>query len=217
MPSAASANGPAAVDAVVRRYGRMQGVLKVSVAAVSVVAVLAAFAALPYLVALCLSLGALVLLSVPLFTTAGTIRLRTEADLETVRRDFAGERPPILPFHWGLADAVRSTDGGTDYEIPYLFGLRSVTITVETRTVSDDPDADLEIEVREADRPWGTYSVALEERDDATHATVEVESDRRFPLNRLPQTIATARYQQMAYEAQGYVVVEYDRSIGPFS
>lgn len=217
MPSAASANGPAAVDAVVRRYGRMQGVLKVSVAAVSVVAVLAAFAALPYLVALGLSLGTLVLLSAPLFTTAGTIRLRTEADLETVRRDFEGKTPPILPFQWGLADTVRSTDDGTDYEISYLFGLRSVTMTVETRAVSDDPDVDLEIEVAEAGRSWGTYSVALEARDGATYVTVAVESNRRFPLNRLPQTLAAARYQQAAYAAQGYAVVDYDRSVGLFS
>ncbi|RKD95288.1 hypothetical protein [Halopiger aswanensis] len=217
MPSATSPSDSASVDSIVRRYERTQRILKVSVAAVSVVAVLAAFAALPYLVALGLSLGALVALLLPLSTTSGTLHLQTDADLETVRRDFEGETPPILPFQWGLADTVRSTDDGTDYEISYLFGLRSVTMTVETRTVSDDPDVDLEIEVAEAGRPWGTYSVALEERDGATHVTVSVESNRRFPLNRLPQTIAAVRYQQAAYEAQGYAVLEYDRSIGPFS
>lgn len=214
MPSAASANDPTPVDSIARRYERTQGVLKLSVAAIWVVAVLAAFAVLPFLVALCLSLGALGLLRVPLFTSEGAIHLRTDADLETVRRDFEGETPPVLPFHWGLADTVRSTDDGTEYEISYLFGLQSVTMTAETRTVSDDPNVDIEIAVAEAGRPWGTYSVALEERDGETHVTVAVESNRRFPLNRVPQTLAAIRYQQLAYEAQGYAVVEYDRSIG---
>ncbi|GAB3675803.1 hypothetical protein [Halopiger thermotolerans] len=217
MPSVPETSDPAAVESIVQRYARTQGALKVSVATASVGGVLAAFAVLPFLLALGLSLGALVCLSLPLFTTTGTIRLRTDADLETVRRDFEGETPPILPFHWGLADDVRSADDGTIYEISYLFGLRSVTITVETRAASDDPNADLELEVAEAGRPWGTYSVALEERNGATHVTIESESNRRFGLNRLPQTIAAARYQQAAYAAKGYAVVEHDRSIGVFS
>lgn len=217
MPSAPGTSDPAAVESVVRRYERTQRVLSLSVAAVSVVAVLAAFVALPYLVALGLSLGALVLLRLPLLTTDGTIRLQTDADLETVRRAFAGETPPILPFHWGLADDIRETDDGAAYEISYLFGRRSITVTVETRAVSDDPNADLEIDVAEAGQPWGTYSVALEENDETTHVTIDAASDRRFTLNRVPQTIAAARYQQAAYAAQGYAVVEYDRSIGLFS
>lgn len=213
MPSAGT-NDPASVDSIVRRYERTQGILKTSVAAVSFVGVLAAFAALPFLVALGLSLGALVLLQLPLVASAGTVHLRTDADLETVRREFESERPPILLPHWGLADVVRSTDDGAAYEISYLFGRRSVTVTVETRAVSDDLNADLEIEVAEDGRPWGTYSVALEERNGATHVTVETESDRRFPLNRLPQTIVAVRYQQASYAARGYTVVESDRSIG---
>jgi hypothetical protein len=62
------------------------------------------------------------------------------------------------------------------------------------------------------DRP--PEAVAVREDDEGTVVDVDVEADRRFGLNRLPQQFVAGRYRREALDAQGYTVVERDASVG---
>lgn len=142
----------------------------------------------------------------------------TDADPGTVRADFAGATPPVLAFQWGIADDVRrSGDGGVD-EISYLLGLRSTRVATEVRSrPSDDvePVDQFELLVTTGGEPWGTYAVSVDGRDGRTVVDIEVSSDRRFGLRRLPQWLIAERYREEALGVQGYTVVERDVNLSP--
>jgi hypothetical protein len=160
------------------------------------------------------ALGAIVLLLVafrlPVFRTAGTATLTTDAEPAAVREAFTGPTPPVLPFQWGIADSVRERDGGSEYEISYFFGLRSVTMTVET---AERADGSITLTVRAGGRDWATYTVSVQGTENGSTVDVEWTADRRFGLRRLPQTLLSARYREAALAAQGYTTREWDPSL----
>ena len=121
----------------------------------------------------------------------------------------------MLTYQWAVADEVRRTEVGAVYEISYLFGLRSIDLAVEARQEPSGMgesagDADLELVLTTAGRPWATYAVSVDERDEETAVDVEFASDRRFGLRRLPQWLVARRYREEVLAAQGYDVVERD-------
>lgn len=209
-PPPDSAVVPSDAALVADRYRRLErvlsGTLAVSVGLLGGVAVLV----LPLLPALGAVGALLVLFRLPVFRTAGTATLTTDASPETVRSEFGGPTPPVLPFQWGIADTVRATDSGAEYAISYLFGLRSVTVTVETAAPAD---GSIDLVIQAGDHDWATYTVSIHEREGRTTVDVEWSSDRRFGLRRLPQTLLARRLREEALGAQGYTTVRRDVSL----
>jgi len=198
------------LDAVIRRYRRgtwlARLVLFLELAAVLVVAVLR----LSLVGLLVVGLGLLVAIRVPLFVTGGTATLATDADPETVRAAFAGERPPPLVYQWAVADAVRPTEDGAAYDLDSLLGLRSVTMTVEP-TETDDG---VTLRVSLAGTEWARYDVTVEPAPEGgTRVTVASTAERRFALRRLPDWVVGTRYRDAALEAQGYAVRDRSQSL----
>ena len=202
---------------VVRRYRRVERAASGALALFATGLVAVAVLWLPLLQAAVASIAVLATLRVPVFRSHGSARLATDADPEAVHDDFAGPTPPVLATQWSVADGVWRTAEGAVYEVSYLFGLRSIDLAVGAREVPAGEgeatgDADLELVVTTADRPWATYAVSVDERDGKTVVDVEVASDRRYGLRRLPQWLVAQRYRDEVLAAQGYEVVE--REVG---
>lgn len=195
---------PAEAVAVAKRYARVERPVTVGVAVTIGVAGGAAVIALPLLWGLAVALGLLALARVPVFQSGGRTRLRTDQDPERVREAFLGPTPPPLALQWGVADEVRAGDDGAVYDVSYLFGLRSVEMHVATDAAGDH----VTLTVTTDGQPWGTYTAEIESADDGTEVTVEVDSDRKFGLRRLPQHLVARRYRDATLDAQGYEVVE---------
>ena len=179
---------------------------------VAVGGVALAFTPLPTLWAVVAALALAAVVQFPVFSSSGTTRLRTDADPETVREAFAGPTPPVLPFHWGVAETVRATGAGAEYDVPYPFGLRSVTMAVEAER-PDSAARDLELRVTADGAPWATYRVSVASDGEGSLVDVAVDSDRWFGPNRLPQWLVAARYRADALAAQEYTVAERDHSL----
>ena len=212
MPSSTNSAPAAALDAVVTRYHRLERTasgatgLFVGLAAAGLVLLLPLWQGV-------LAAGSVWAgFRVPVFTTGGHARLRTPLSPQTIQQSFAGPRPPVLPLQWGIADEITPLERGAQYDLSYLFGLRS--ITMET-TLTETPAAatDFELRVTAGDAPWGTYGVTLIEDADATVIEITVESDRRFGLRGLPSWLIAQRYYDPALTAQGYTVVSRERSL----
>ncbi len=195
---------PAAAVAVAERYARAERPVTVGVAIVIGVLGGAAVIALPLLWGLAVALGLLALARVPVFQSGGRTRLRSEADPATVRQAFVGPTPPPLALQWGVADEVRVDGEDAVYDVSYLFGLRSVEMRVDAKPVDDR----VELTVTTDGQPWGTYTARIEPGEECTEISVEVDSDRKFGLRRLPQHLVARRYRDAAIEAQGYELVE---------
>lgn len=198
---------PPDATAVAQRYLRLERPVSAAVAVGAAVAGAAALLSLALLPALAVVVAILAALRVPLFRKRGRATLRTDADPEAVRADFESATPPPLAIQWGVADAVFRTDDGARYEVSYLFGLRSQTLTVES---AHPPNADIELVVAADGGPWATYTATASDDGDATTVSLAWESDRRFGLRRLPQALVARRYRDAALAAQGYEVVERD-------
>ncbi|MFD1527268.1 hypothetical protein, partial [Halolamina salina] len=169
----------------------------------------AAFLYLPPLWALVPIVALVALARAPVFRSGGRARLRTDDDPEGVRDAFAGPTPPPLALQWGVADDVRADDGGAAYDLSYLFGLRSVEMQVDSEVVENVTEPDrVELRVTVDGQPWGTYTAWIEPVEGGTGITVEVQSDRKFGLRRLPQHLVARRYRDDALAAQGYETVE---------
>lgn len=166
---------------------------------------------LPLLPGLAVAVIVLAAARVPVFRSAGSTRLVTDADPRAARSDFESPTPPPLALQWGIADAVRPTDEGAVYEVTCLFGLRSTAMALETRT-GDDTAADVELVLTADGRPWATYAVTIEGAEAGTEVAVVLRSDRRFGLRRLPQWFVAERYREAALAAQGYAVAGRDVS-----
>jgi hypothetical protein len=207
---------PSEAAAVARRYQRLERPLVYTVAFLFAGIVGAALFFLPLLVGLLVAVCAAVLMRIPIFRVKGTTQLVSECDSETVRSDFQSATPPVLPFQWGIADDIHTTDDGAIYDFSYLLGLRSASMAVEIDSkVADggDMNNDLELFVTENENPWATYVVSIHQHDTETIVDIEWSSDRRFGLRRLPQRWVAERYRTEALTAQGFTVVEREASL----
>lgn len=101
------------------------------------------------------------------------------------------------------------------YHLSYLFGLRSVTVGVESERISSNDDTQvIELRVTPNQKPWSTYTVRVSRRNDRTVVEHDYASARRFGLRRIPQRVVAARFRDAALEAQGYTVDDRAERIG---
>ncbi|MFC5133698.1 MULTISPECIES: hypothetical protein [Haloferacaceae] len=238
-----SMTGPASaspdVESVVRRYHRAERAVSWLVVLVVVAAVLAGFRALDPLPAALVAVAVVVIVRVPIVCRGGHTRLAADAEPSTVASEFRSVTPPVLAFQWGIADGIEAGDdedigGGSDERSPIratyresrreptasavggcqLFGLRSVSLDVEVRSVGTESGAleTLQVSGTADGRPWGRYRVSIREGDSRTVVDVEVTTDRRFDLRSVPQTLVAERFFEAALAAQGYRVVDRDVS-----
>ncbi|ERG96028.1 hypothetical protein [Haloquadratum walsbyi] len=202
---------------VVTQYYRRSRVLTYLVGITVVGSVGASFALLSFYEWLLCGITVFVIFQSPVFTTDGHIALVTNKAPEAVSKEFQSPMPPILPFHWGLADQIEATDDGGHYVIRYLLGLQSIEMTVKCQPAPNDP-ADVKLIVTVGDSSWGNYHVNIDTTDTTdnymqTTVDITVETNRRFGLRRLPQQLIADKYRPTALEAQGYDIVSYDPDI----
>jgi hypothetical protein len=221
MPST-DLNPPKDARAVAQRYLRYERLLSGLVVVVLTLAIPGTYILTSLVPAVAVAAVLLGVVRAPVFETHGTVRLETDASPEAVVGDFTGPTPPVLAFQWGIADDVSVGSEGVTYRVSYLFGLRSVEVTVRARTDAGDAgdadsDADAErtvdIQVTANGQPWATYAVRVIPGADGTVVEYDYESNRRFGLRRLPQRLVAGRYRDDALATQGYTVVDRDSRI----
>jgi hypothetical protein len=204
---------PADATAVARRYLRAERLVTGTVALTLGLVGGLAVVVLPLLWGLGVALAVLALARVPVFRSEARARLRTDDGPETVREAFAGPTPPPLALQWGIADEVRADGDAAVYDVTYFLGLRSVELRVEDE-VTDTPDGtEITLTVTANGEPWGTYTATVTEAGEGTEVSLDVQSDRRFGLRRLPQHLVALRYRDATLAAQGYEVVEREGSL----
>jgi len=214
MPSTHETDRSRGARAVASRYRRYERPLSALVAAVVMLAFLAAYVTTSLLPAVVVAAVLVVVVRAPLLDVGGTVRVETDEPPEAVVDAFTGPKPPVLAFQWGIADAVSVGADAVTYEIGYLFGLRSVEMTVHARTDAADGERIVELEVAANGQPWSTYVVRISPGDGRTVVEYDYEADRRFGLRRVPQRLVAGRYRDAALAAQGYEVVERDDRYG---
>lgn len=197
------------VDDVLARYRRATRLGRLALFLALAAVLVAAALELSLAGLLAVGLGLLVAIRLPVLQTGGTATLATAADPDAVRAAFRGERPPVLVYQWGVADAVRSSEDGVVYEHSSLFGLRTATVAVETT----ETEAGLALLVTVDGTAWARYDVAVAPTDDGTRIDVEAASERRVALRRLPDWVVGQRYRTAALAAQGYEVRDRSRSL----
>ncbi len=202
---------PQAARNVAKQYLRRErtasGLLTVLVVSVF----LGTYLATSLVPAILVGAGLVVVTRAPLVQPRGNVRLRTDEQSEAVVESFTGPTPPVLVFQWGIADEITAEDGAVTYRLTYLLGLRSVEVTVDTRTVRvPSGERQVELEVTVGGQPWSTYVATVETKDSKTIVEYEYTTNRRFGLRRLPQRYVATRYRDEALRAQGYVVVGRD-------
>ena len=214
MPSTRSVDRPREALAIAKRYLRRERPLSALVVVLAVIGFLGTFVATSLVPAVVVGALLIVVARAPIIESRGTVRLRTNEDAESVVDSFTGPTPPILVFQWGIADEILTGDTVT-YRLSYLFGLRSVEVTVDTRTDrTPDGGRRIELELTADGQSWSTYVVTVDTLDDGTVVKYEYTADRRFGLRRIPQRIVANRYRDEALEAQGYVIVERNEQYG---
>jgi hypothetical protein len=215
MPSRRSVEPPEEAMTVARRYLRRERPLSVLVAVLVASVFVGTFLLTSLLPALAAGAVLVAVVRVPVLRPSGTVRLRTDADVGTVVDSFAGPTPPVLPFHWGIADRITADGDTATYRVSYLLGLRSVDVTVRSRTdTTPTGDRRVALEVTVDDQPRSTYTATVSRRNDRTVVEYEYTANRRFALRRLPQRIVADRYRDEALAVQGYTVVERDEQYG---
>ncbi|MFC6874800.1 hypothetical protein [Halobellus marinus] len=215
MPSTRTVDRPREARAAAQRYLRRERPLSALIVVLAVAGFLGTFIATSLAPAVVVGGLLIIVARAPIIESRGTVRLRTDEDAESVAESFTGPTPPILVFQWGIADEIRTGDEVVTYRLSYLFGLRSVEVTVDTRTDrTPDGSRRIELEVTVDGQPWSTYVVTVDTRDDGTVVEYEYTADRRFGLRRVPQRIVANRYRDEALEAQGYAVVERNEQYG---
>jgi hypothetical protein len=215
MPSTRSVDRPREARAAAKRYLRRERPLSALIVVLAVAGFLGTFVATSLAPAVAVGVLLIVVVRAPVIEARGTVRLRTDEDAESVAESFRGLTPPILVFQWGIADEILTGDETVTYRLSYLFGLRSVEVTVETRTDrTPGGGRRIELELTVGGQPWSTYVVTVDTRDDGTVVEYEYTADRRFGLRRIPQRIVAKRHRDEALEAQGYVVVERNEQYG---
>lgn len=214
MPSTDEAGRPQAALAVARRYQRRARPVTALVVVLAVAAFLGTLLATSLVPAVLVAAALVVVARAPVLRPRGTVRLRTEQEPEAVLDAFTGPTPPVLAFQWGLADGIAAGDGGVSYRVSYLFGLRTVELTVRSRRDTAASGDRIELEVTADDRPRATYAATIRPEGEGTAVDVEYGADRRFGLRRLPQRLVAARYRDEVLEVQGYTVVEREAELG---
>ena len=215
MPSTRPVDRPREALPIAKRYLRRERPLSALIVVLATAVFLGTFVATSLVPAVVVGVLLIVIARAPIIESRGTVRLRTDEDAESVVESFTGMTPPILVFQWGIADEILTGDETVTYRLSYLFGFRSVEITVETRTDrTPDGRRQIELELTVGSQPWSTYVVIINERDDGTVVEYEYVADRRFGLRRIPQRIMAKRYRDEALEAQGYAVVERNEQYG---
>jgi hypothetical protein len=204
---------PPETAAVADRYRRLERPVSYAVALVAAAVGGGAVLLAPLVPGLLAAGVVLVALRVPLLYSVGTGTLSTDADPTAVRADFTGPTPPPLAIHWGMADAVEATADGGRFDVSYLFGLLSTTMTVESRTVADA----VELVVTANGSPWATYEASIRERasDGRTVVDVAWRSDRRLGLRRVPQWLVARRFRDAAVGSRGYDVEAWSARLTP--
>jgi hypothetical protein len=211
MPSTQAVDRPPEALAVAKRYRRRERPVSTLVVVLAVAGFLATFVATSLVPAVVVGALLIVVARAPIVGSHGTVHLRTDADVESVVESFTGPTPPILVFQWGLADEIVIENETVTYRVSYLFGLRSVEVTVETRTAhTSTDDHQIELELAVGGQPWSTYVVTVGTQDGQTTVECEYTTDRRFGLRRIPQQIVARRYRDDALRAQGYVITGRD-------
>ncbi|AXG07132.1 hypothetical protein DU500_12245 [Haloplanus rubicundus] len=215
MPSTRTVDRPREARAAAQRYLRRERPLSALIVVLAVAGFLGTFIATSLAPAVVVGGLLIIVARAPIIGARGTVRLRTDEDAESVVESFTGPTPPILVFQWGIADEILTGDGAVTYRLSYLFGLRSVAVTVETRTDrTPDGGRRIELELTVGGQPWSTYVVTVDTRDDGTVVEYEYTAERRFGLRRVPQRLVAKRYRDEALEAQGYAVVERNEQYG---
>lgn len=121
----------------------------------------------------------------------------------------------MLASQWGIADQITTNDHTATYHISYLLDLRSVDMTVRSRTdITPTGDRRVELKVTVNDQPWPTYTAIISRRNDRTVVEYEYTVSRWLALRRIPQRIVAGRYRDEALAVQGYTVVERDAEYG---
>ena len=208
MPSTRTGKRPQRALTVTKRYLRRERLLSALVVVIVVIVFVSTFVATSLVPAVVVGALLTVAMRVPIFKPNGTVRLRTSKDPDSVIESFTGPTPPVLVFQWGIADEITTRDEMVTYRLSYLFGLRSVEVTVNTQRnqiLGDDRQIELELTV--GDQPWSTYVVTIGARNGQTVVEYEYTADRRFGFRRIPQRIIAKRYRDEALEAQGYVPI----------
>ena len=215
MPSESNVERPRDVSAVAERYFRAQA-LAIALLVVFVEGViLGTYLAISFLPAVVVGLSLIGVAWAPVFRTGGTFHLRTDDSPDAVVDALTGPVPPVLPLHWGMADEVDADGDAVTYRTSFLFGLRTTTVTVRTRTeTAPDGTRRVELDLEENGDPWATYTADVNSDDSGTEIGVEYASERRFGLRRLPQALVTGRYREEALATQGYTIVERKRKVG---
>jgi len=216
MPSTSDVERSSAAVNVVQRYHRRERLLSGVLPVVVVGLFLGTYVVASLAPAVVVGVALLVVVRAPILQPSGTVRLRTEADVATVVDAFRGPTPPVLAFQWGIADKIATGDEDVTYRVSYLFGSRSMTMTVQPRTETTSAGArQVELEVTANGQPWATYTATIRREDGQTVVDVAYRSDRRFGLRRLPQQYYAERYRDETLTAQGYAVVERNSQFGP--
>ena len=203
------------MSAVAGRYFRAQVLATALFAALLVAVFLGTGLLTSLLPAVVIGLLLIGVARAPVFRTRGTVRLRTNDGPDAVVDALTGPTPPVLPLCWGMADEIDADGDAITYRTSFLFGLRTATVTVRTRTeTAPDGTRRVELALKENGDPWASYTADVIGGDGGTEIDVEYASDRRFGVRRLPQALVAGRYREEAFAAQGYTVVERRREVG---
>jgi len=215
MPSSQDIDRPEAAVDIARQYLRRERPLSALVVVLFTSVFLGTFLATSLLPALVVGAVLVVGARAPLIRSCGTVRLRTDDDVEPVAASFTGPTPPGLVFQWGTADEIAIRDSTVTYRIWYLFGLRSIEMTVQTQTTTARNGAHrVELYVTANGQQWSTYTATIHQQGDQTIVEYEYAANQRFGLRRVPQRIIAKRYRNEALRKQGYTVVERDDHYG---
>jgi len=214
MPSGTDAGRRREATAVAERYLRVERLASNSFAVLAVAVFLGTGLLTSLLPAVVVGLLLIGVARAPVFRTGGTFHLQTDDGPDTVVDALTGSTPPVLPLYCGIADEVDADGDAVTYRTSFLFGLRTTTVTVRTRTeTAPNGTRRVELELEESGDSWATYTADVS-GDGGTDVDVEYASDRRFGLRRLPQALVTGRYREEAFAAQGYTIVERKRKVG---
>lgn len=112
MPSTEEGDRRKAVGKPIERYLLVERSLRVVLILLISAVTFATYVASSLAPAVAVAAGMVLIARAPILQPRGTVRLETDADVETVAASFSGDMPPILAFQWGLADDIRS-EGAT--------------------------------------------------------------------------------------------------------
>ena len=145
MPSETDAGRRREATAVAERYLRVERLASNSFAVLAVAVFLGTGLLTSLLPAVVVGLLLVGVARAPVLQTSGTVRLRTDDGPDAVVDALTGPTPPVVPLQWGTADEIDADGDAATYRTSFLFGLRTATVTVRTRT-GTAPDGSRRVE-----------------------------------------------------------------------